>query len=155
MRFALLLAALLSTACATKQQFRCDAPSADPWLSQPPFGFQERPSIGRSFVQPVLDDEVGNAGASLAKDVAHPLTSGQAAHLSGAPAPEGSATLRPWLVRAVFPVSSPNLSAIWLDERKLVILADGLGCAPFLKHPVVVWLDRAPVELLVAAEAAL
>ena len=42
-----------------------------------------------------------------------------------------------------------------MDDRKLVVFADGLGCAPFTKRPVVVWLDREPAELFVGAHAAL
>jgi hypothetical protein len=156
---ALLVLPLMLSACALARaspgpEFRCDLPTANAWLTSAPEGFRDRPPIDPSQIQPVREG-VDEAAATLAARSARPLTPAEAARLTGLSAPAGSAALRPWLVRAVYPVSSPLVGAAWLDSDRLVVTADGLGCAPFVKHPLVLWLDRAPGELFVVATAAL
>lgn len=62
--------------------------------------------------------------------------------------------LRAYLVRAVFPTRSPSLDVRW-DGKRLDVFAGGLGCASFTKHPIVVFLEQKPRQVVVMATAAL
>ena len=112
--------------------------------------------LSRSRITPVTV-HLSEAVARLNDRDAVELTSSEAATFIGSANPpslaeNGAPPLRPWLVRAVFPTFNPLLDAAWKGD-KLVVFADGLGCAPFVKHPVVVWLDRAPASVIVIATA--
>jgi hypothetical protein len=160
MRLALVLclATLPAAACASQSEFRCDASTFDSWLAKSPGELRSLPTLPEERIAAVTQD-VGGAIARLRDRDSVMLTDSEAGVLTGgAAAPPagagGGPPLRPWLVRAVFPVSSPHLDAAWEGDG-LVVFADGLGCAPFVKHPVVVWLDKAPARVIVVATAAL
>jgi hypothetical protein len=80
-------------------EFRCDLPTANPWLTSVPEGFRDRPSIDSSRIQSVRE-HVAEAVARLAARSVRPLTRAQAARFTRAPAPVGASALRPWLDRA-------------------------------------------------------
>jgi hypothetical protein len=61
---------------------------------------------------------------------------------------------RPYLVRAVFPSSNPQLTVQW-SGSDLHVFAAGLGCASFEQRPIIVFLDRKPKVIFVMASAAL
>lgn len=62
--------------------------------------------------------------------------------------------LSPWLVRAVYPTPNAFVGASWFGTT-LSVTAGGMGCAPFARHPVVIWLDKMPHRVEVTASAAL
>jgi hypothetical protein len=155
MRTALLILLLSLTACVGQGgQFRCDAPTANEWATRAPPGFREAPPIAPGNIQ-IVRLNVAEAAAELSTQPVRALTPVEAGRLIGAEAPPGSQGLRPFLVRAVFPVENPILTAAWMEGDRLVVVADGLGCAPYVKRPLVLWLDRVPTGLFVVATAAL
>jgi hypothetical protein len=150
----MLLAAAPGRARST--EFRCDLPTANPWLTSAPEGFRDRPPIDSSRIQPVsVREPMAEAVARLADRSVSPLTRAQAARLTRAPAPVGASAPRPSQVRAVYPGPNPRVVAIWIGRPRLVLSADGMGCARFVKHPLVLWLDRGPARLFVVAGATL
>lgn len=134
-------------------QFRCDAPTANEWLL-PSAKRIEGGEIEPSSVYPV-EGNLDRAIALLDEESAIPLTQAQ---LSGFSTKGAGASLKPthsaYLVRAVYPTTRPQLKVAWMGSD-LHVFADGLGCAPFVKHPVIVILDRKPMRVFVNASAAL
>jgi hypothetical protein len=135
-------------------QYGCHEPTSNEWLDQ---GFYRGPGaeVRDDFVQPVTND--------LPRAVAM-LSSAQFVRLSandvrrflgpGFAIPRGR-KLEPHLVRAVFPTDRPKLGVSWDNNGNLFVFAGGLGCAPFSKHPIVIFLDREPQRIFVSASAAL
>jgi len=58
------------------------------------------------------------------------------------------------LVRAVFPGGGPHISVGWLGDD-LAVSTASLGCAAYSNHPLVVVVDRMPVQVHVSALSAL
>jgi hypothetical protein len=155
-RAALILPLSLAlAACASGSPFRCDLPTSNPWRTQAPEGFRRLPPIEAWRIQPLPETHVPEAVARLSDRSVSALTPEEAAELTGAARPAGTEALRPWLVRAVYPAANAAIGAAWLDGDRLVVTADGMGCAPFVQHPVLLWLEREPMQLFVVADAVL
>jgi len=132
-------------------QYVCNAPTANEWLKQGPAvgtsGFTE---VDRARVLAVSAD-LEAATAMLATVDAIEITPQQAQRFSGqSDLPDGT----PYLARAVFPTPRPMVIVNWYGAD-LYVFAGGLGCAPYEKHPVVVFLDQRPERVFVSASAAL
>lgn len=141
---------------STAEQSECREPSTDDWLRQPvaPFNWQDLEAIAirqvRADALVVAVERLSDVSVvALSDDEVERL--GEAEMVGRAAIPTG---WRPYLIRSVFPVGNPRIDLNWQGE-KLVVDAFGLGCAAFTKHPIIVYLDRAPTELFVTASAAL
>lgn len=150
----LALAVLATPASACAQQFRCDAPSHDEWMTPWVARDGESPIAAASIVT-IDPATAGEAIGLLQSSAAVELDSAQFAHFAGAgsnarPGPGE----KPYLVRAVFPSPNAIVEASWFGDV-LRVSAGALGCAPFLKHPVILLLNRVPVTVDVQASAAL
>lgn len=148
---AMIVASSPTTAFAQPQ---CDASISSEWL-RPPSDFRVDATIRGSLVLPVVRD-VAAATAMLEKRAIVLLTPDGFVRFAGTvPMPQGiDERLRPYLVRAVFPTLNPRLDVRW-SGRDLHVFATGLGCSPFMNHPIIVFLDREPVGVFVMASAAL
>jgi len=105
------------------------------------------------LVRPVSKD-LQRAISLLRKRSAILLSDRDVARFGGALRQKRDRRLRPYLVRAVFPTSNPMIRVSW-DADSLFVFAAGLGCSPYVKHPIVVFLDREPKRVFVSASAAL
>lgn len=132
-------------------QQTCNASTQSDWLTSRPWTGGETSEIDRRLVHPV-ETGLDSAIAMLAVEDAAELTADDLSRFGVAAADE--AGLRPYLVRAVFPTANPYLTAAWSGDT-LHVFAAGLGCFPFAKHPVVVFLPRRPTGVRVGASAAL
>jgi len=149
------LAALIAfsgpPAPAPDARFVCREPTTNEWLKQAPAtdsaGFVQ---VDASRVVAVSSN-LSDATALLMTADAVQISPHQVQQFTGQ-ASRSDAT--PYLVRAVFPTSRPNVSVSW-HGPDLYVFAGGLGCAPYLKHPIVVFLDQRPVQVFVSASAAL
>jgi hypothetical protein len=134
-------------------QFTCKAPTSNVWLKQGRSSDRAE-HLSPDRIRPV-SQALPRAIAKLATRSAVPLSIPEFQAFTGSASPTNLGhRLRPYLVRAVFSTTNPQLD-VWWDGKTLDVNADGLGCAPFLKHPVVVFLDRQPRQVFVAASAAL
>jgi len=134
------------------QQFRCDAPTANEWLALPADRSMSK-TVEEADIHRIEGDLEGAIGL-LDKSSAVRLTKSQLAGFGVERARALGQRRRAYLVRAVYPTANPRLSIGWNGDD-LHVFADGLGCAPFVKHPVIVILDREPERIFVAASAAL
>jgi hypothetical protein len=116
--------------------------------SSPSDGFAE---IDRSRIHIVTRD-LDAATARLSARSIVPLGRAQLSRFLGEVPASPAKGLRPYLVRAVFPVLNPVLG-VRVQGSALTVLAGGLGCAPFVKHPIIVYLEREPVDVFVIASA--
>ena len=131
----------------------CTAPPSNEWLRR---GNGSGPveELPASQVRPVTQ-HLDEAIEKLERRSVLLLSDAEAARFSGKENATGLRhKLRPYLVRAVYPTGNPSLHVTWNGHR-LDVFAGGLGCAPFAKHPIVVFLERRPRELFVMASAAL
>lgn len=135
----------------TAGRFKCDAPTTNEWLL-PPAGSGKSEKVDAALVYPV-QKHVERAVGLLDKQSATPLTQAQLAEF-GVDAAPSTSVRRAYLVRAVYPVQRPTLDVSWVS-RDLHVFANGLGCAPFVKRPLVIFLDRKPRRVFVTAAAAL
>lgn len=131
----------------------CDAPADSDWL-KPAAASTER-ALDPGLIRPV-GRALPRAIALLATRSSVVLTAADVVAMTGVPTvpPPQDRTLRPYLVRAVFPTDKPVLTVRW-SGANLHVAAAGLGCAPFTRHPIIVFLDRAPADVFVTASAAL
>lgn len=132
-------------------QFRCDAPTSNEWLLPPP-DTDKGEKVDSGLIYP-LQKDVERAIGLLDNQGAIPLTRAQLAEF-GVDAAPFSAARRAYLVRAVYPVERPRFDVSRVGED-LHVFASGLGCAPFVKRPLVIFLDRKPRRVFVTAAAAL
>jgi hypothetical protein len=134
-------------------QWTCKEPASNEWLRQAPPTTKET-AIPDSLVQPVAHDL--ERAISLLRDRSFiRLSNSDANTFAGGASPSvENPVLRPYLVRAVFPVANPRFRLSW-SGNNLHVFLDGLGCAAFIKHPLVVFLDREPSDVFVMASAAL
>jgi hypothetical protein len=105
--------------------------------------------IDAGLVHPVKAD-LGDATARLATVEAAALSLADAARFTGvAPAKlkPARAALTPYLVRSVYPVPESTVRVTWYGDY-LEVFGIGEGCAPFTNTPVVVFLDRAPKQVV-------
>jgi hypothetical protein len=157
LRIAVVTGAVFAALAATpaSAQFKCDAPSHSEWMTPGLQWNEKAPQIPRGRIVEIEPAMVTEAVRILDSAKAVPLDqAGVSKFLGKGHLPPPEAGLSPFLVRAVYPTASPVLSATLLDGV-LRISAGGLGCSPFLKHPVVIYLERAPVTIEVSADAAL
>ena len=143
----------LPGAATVTGQSACTAPTSNEWLRQ---GNGSGPvkELPASQVRPVAR-HLEEAIAKLETRSVVLLSDAEARKFSGEENATGSRPkLRPYLVRAVYPTGNPTLHVAWNGHR-LDVFAGGLGCAPFAKHPIVVFLERRPREVFVMASAAL
>lgn len=143
---------LILVATPADAQFQCTEPTTNEWLLQPATSIDGE-TVAASRVRPVVSD-LPLAIEALKNQPIILLSAKEAARFAGPDAADKGARLKPYLVRAVFPSSRPRLDVRW-SGKDLHISAAGLGCAPFTKHPVVIFLDRKPEKLFVTASAAL
>lgn len=147
---AAVLIGMTSAACA---QYACNAPTTNSWLT-PVDGGQQGKFLAASCIA-VVQTNLEAAVAMLETQSAIPLDNAGVAALTGLqPGDAAQNGLKPFLVRAVYPVRQPRLELRWIGAR-LDVSASGLGCARFVKHPLVVWLEQLPYEVHVHASAAL
>jgi hypothetical protein len=143
----------LMTVLPACTQFGCDAPTSDEWLysaEQPAEGAR----LGPDRVRPVVR-ALPQAISLLATRSALPLSTAQVEQFTGSAAhPSHGGGFQAYLVRSVFPTPDPHLDVSW-DGNTLSVAAAGMGCAPFRKNPIVVFLERQPEHVLVIATAAL
>jgi len=146
-----LLFALALAGSSAPAQVACDAPSRNAWLHSGPVV----PETGPHIVVPAAPVERDMSRAILALE-RNPVIALRPADVTrfGVTAPTLAPGVTPYLVRAVYPTARPHITA-GLDRTVLRIHASGMGCAPFLKHPIIVWLAQAPKTLVVTADAAL
>lgn len=158
MALAILLSLVVPPAISAERpdaQFQCDATTRNEWLASPS-NVDEGEKIDPALVRPISSN-IKRAIALLGDRSAIPLTHGQLVEFMGTKASE---TIPPgdqyhaYLVRAVFPTGRPTLNVRW-SGNDLHVFAAGLGCAPFTKHPVIVFLTREPARVFVTASAAL
>jgi hypothetical protein len=133
-------------------QYRCTAPAHNEWLTRGggvAIGKRLPEDRVRSVTQQ-LDPtiELLNSKSSVL------LSDAQVRRFTGKDIPTKSGDWKAFLVRAVFPVANPKLDVLW-DGDALEVSAFALGCAQYVKHPVVVFLERAPSQVFVTAGAAL
>ena len=149
----LILVIASSTSAAVAQPSSCIMPTTNEWLMQgDSSGPVERLHTDR--VRPV-SEHVPEAIAKLATRSAVPLTNAEVRRFTGKPSATVSRqSLRPFLVRAVYPTPHPTFDLGW-DGTRLDVFAGGLGCAPYVKHPIIVFLERKPHRVFVMASAAL
>ena len=143
--------AAIASAAPAAAQYQCTAPTSNSWLRQAPASTPET-RIDDRFVRPVTR-ALPHAVAMLKKQALIRLSERDVKRFTGTVIPSDQ-SLRPYLVRAVFPTATPNLELSW-GGSSLHVFAAGLGCAPFTKHPIVVFLDRKPHRVFVMASAAL
>ena len=135
-------------------QHTCDIPTTNEWLSErsPPTG-GDVAEVDSALVHPVTND-LALAIATLGVADVVELSSEAVVRFVGRAPEHTSPDTRPYLVRAVYPTPRPTLALSW-NGNELHVFAGGLGCSPFTKHPVVVFLDRRPASVRVMASAAL
>jgi hypothetical protein len=136
-------------------QFQCDATTKNDWLAAPS-NLDEGEKIDSALVRPI-SKYIERAIALLDDQSAIALTRDQLIEFTGAQTSEAippSDPYRAYLVRAVFPTRRPLLDVRW-SGNDLHVFASGLGCAPFAKHPVIVFLTHEPERVFVTASAAL
>jgi hypothetical protein len=147
------LVSLTSALAAAMVQITCTAQAANEWLRKgdsPGPGTQ----LSADRIRPVTQ-RVPQANAKLQRRSVALLTDAEIQKFTGQPSAKASdRRLRAYLVRAVFPTGNPSLDVRW-DGRRLDVFARGLGCAPFTKHPIIVFLERPPRQVFVRASAAL
>ena len=142
------------TPVAATAPVKCDASTNSDWLRQPIKSLTGA-RIETSRVQAVRQN-ISAASAMLENRHFVVLSKRDLVKFVGTtamPQPTGS-YVRPYLVRAVFPTPSPHLEVRW-SGGNLHVFSAGLGCAPFTKHPIVLFLDRKPANVYVVASAAL
>ena len=146
-----LLALLSPVTGGLAGQSSCREPTTNAWLRQGPVA-------DPSGFMPIDESQVLNVSAGLEAATtllmtadAVEITRLQARQFSGQSSLPGGT---PYLVRAVFPNSHPAISVSWRGTD-LYVFAGGLGCAPYEKRPIVVFLDRQPTQVFVSAAAAL
>ncbi|WP_156351291.1 hypothetical protein [Sphingomonas sp. Leaf25] len=159
LRYAPVLAILLvPSGCAAltsadPEQADCLIPASHRWENDPPPAFADAVEIDRSQVRAVVRN-VPDAVQALALRSAMPLSNAKAARFTDTTHPPAGAGLRPYLIRAVYPNAKPVLS-VSRYRRSVLVSAYALGCAPFVGHPVVVFLPFTPNGVYVEASAAL
>jgi hypothetical protein len=145
----------LAVAAPASAQFKCDAPTKNAWLTEGLRWDETAPLVPPGRILEIEPAAVPEAIRALDRVAILPLDGERLTRLLGAGRPAAPPeNLSPYLVRAVYPTPSPHLSAT-LNGGVLRVSASGLGCAPFVKHPVVIYLERAPETIEVTADAAL
>lgn len=134
---------------------RCDLSTADEWLVSPTDrGWRAAEALDPRLVTMVSLDAATEAAQLLVKADAIPISVDQVLRFGGAEPGDIPANTRPYLVRAVFPSPNVRVTVERLGDD-LNVFAGGLGCFPYKKRPVIVYLDRAPDRVFVSAAAAL
>lgn len=134
---------------------RCELPTAHEWLVSPTGrDWRRAEALDPGLVKMVSLDVAAEAAQLLEKADAVPLSVDQVLRFVGAEPGDMPADMRPYLVRAVFPSPNVRVSVERLGDD-LNVFAGGLGCFPYKKRPVIVYLDRAPDRIFVSAAAAL
>jgi hypothetical protein len=155
MRLLALLLVLAAFSPSAAAQFECNLPTTNEWL----WGevYQEGPDLeiapNRVFT---VSRNLRGAIALLKRKPAVALTAAEARRFAGnsLKVPAGR-SLRPYLVRAVFPSEDPTIEVSWGRGDRLRVFTEGLGCNPHEKYPIVVFLDRKPKHVFVTTSAAL
>lgn len=139
---------------ANDSQSTCNQPTTNAWLrDNRQADWTGWTDIDASLVQQVSND-IPAAIALLATESAVQLIAEQVRRFAGEPAQLRGSETTPYLVRAVFPPAHPSISVGW-HGNDLYVFAGGLGCAPYVQHPIIVYLDRSPASVFVSASAAL
>ena len=150
--FFLILAGFGSSAAA---QYQCNLPTTNEWLRGEVYREGPDSEIGEDLIFPVSIN-LPRAIALLKKDSAVAMSVAQARQFAG---PDlklpVNRRLKPYLVRAVFPSGDPTTGLSWGPHSRLRVFAEGLGCNLYVKHPIIVFLDRRPKQVFVVASGAL
>lgn len=155
----------LMFAAALVAQTGCTASSKDPWLTPGGYAVKADNNVPLWLVYRVRDEARDDAVRRLVSRSAAPLSRRDVVRFAGTRLlaetrrPDGTPFVadwfkgrRPYLVRSVFPVSDPRIAVEWFGTR-LVVRANGMGCVPFRGEPLLVWLDRAPSDVVTWATA--
>lgn len=140
-------------ASASDRQSTCNRPTTNAWLNAPQSDWTGWTDVDASLVQQVSED-LPPAIALLATESAVPLTAEQVRRFTGGSAHLGGSGTTPYLIRAVYPTANPSISVGW-HGNDLHVFAGGLGCAPYVERPIIIYLDRSPARVFVSASAAL
>lgn len=150
----LICAGLLALVCPSfplAAHPRCSLSTADDWLTK---GERAGPVLQLSNERVrAVTQRLSHAIEMLKTRSAVPLGKADVEAFTGEPVGSGR-SLHPYLARAVFPVPGASLDVRW-DGFRLDVFAGGLGCAAYAKHPVIVFLERQPRNVIVIASAAL
>lgn len=154
-----LLVCLALSACAgampeTNRAEGCDVPRTNAWLRAP--APMDWTGIELVDVLPVLvvSHDMQAALSQLSVDEAVQITPAQVQRFTGGPAQANPAGTNAYLIRAVFPTPRPGVKVGWYRDD-LHVFAGGLGCAPYERRAVIVYLDRSPREVYVSAMSAM
>lgn len=142
-----------SAATPHESEFSCNLPTTNEWLKREPVDWTELVRIDPSHIRQI-SNELPSAIRLLEHDSAVQVSAEQVTMFTGVPVSNGPAGTTAYLVRAVFPTARPVISVGWY-QADLMVVANGLGCAPYEKHPIIVYLDRRPANVFVGASAAL
>ena len=158
----MLLAFLVSTmfaASRTASPRTCNEPTENEWLTARS-AVSAQTFSAKKFTLPsnrilIVESDLEEAVARLQKPTVIPLKAREVRKFTGRSFEyAGRANLKPYLVRAVFPTSNPRISVTGYGEVTEVAAA-GLGCHPYLKHPLVLFLKHPLQKLIVSAHAAM
>jgi hypothetical protein len=131
---------------------KCGRPRSNDWLVPRPSSFRgER--ISPDFVLVVRND-VPRAVSLLARRAALEIGEADVRSLTGSPSPPHPPALHPYLIRAVDMGASAALE-VRSEKGDVSVLTFRLGCAYYLKTPIIVFLSAAPQSVFVQAEGAL
>jgi hypothetical protein len=98
----------------------------------------------------VVSHHVSSAIALLQQRPFEPLSIRQARRFNGDE--RHAEGLRPFLVRALLvPEQGNGVSHIGWDGHTLEVIGEGMGCPRLAKHPIIVFLERAPTEVFIEA----
>ena len=152
----LIIACCASTACAgwaSDSHSTCSQPLTNAWLKDShQADWTGRTDVDASLVQQVSHD-IPAAIDLLATEGAVQLSAEEVRRFAGDLAPLRGTGATPYLIRAVYPTAHPSISVGW-HGNDLYVFAGGLGCAPYVQHPIIVYLIRPPASVFVSASAA-
>ncbi len=132
---------------------RCNIPASHPWERAATTTFDSARPIPSELIRPVIDDVQG-AVIALSHVASKRLSDADAKRYSGGKLSADHRHLYPYLVRAVYPSEQPAINILRSGDD-LLISTSGLGCAPFVGHPIIVLLPAPPAQIFVQAGAAL
>ena len=144
---------LVFAGCAGTTGPVCLQSATNEWLRQSPvMDSSSFSQLDASRVH-IVSHDVPAAIALLASEGAVLIGPETVEQFTGRPRAETPAGTSAYLVRAVFPTSWPTVG-VDLSGDDLHVFAGGLGCAPYRKNPLIVFLDRKPGEIFVMASSA-
>lgn len=155
----------LSSSVSAIGQPACEASAYSPWLVQTGYRDKIQKPVPLWMVFAVRAERRASAIDRLRDTPTREINRREAERLSGDPVlkfahprlPQYSPAalkkrLRPYLVRAVYPVAHPRVEVGWAGTR-LIVRTTGMGCVPFTEQPLVIWLRATPRTVVTWASA--